>query len=352
MRIAIVAPVTHPFPPPAYGPWERVAFNLTEALTAAGQEVTVFAPASSRTTAQLYPTIPEPVTESEHDPRLAEEEHLSIAFERIAVGDFDVVHSHLHVHALAYSAFVPTPVVTTLHGVAWNPATHRQLRRFADRPFVSISDAERAFLPELRYVATVPNGIRLDDFAPGNGGADHLAFVGRIAPEKAVDLAIATARRSGRSLHIAGPVENKYRAYFECEIEPHIDGSLIEYHGELAATDVAELVGDAAGLLMPLRWDEPFGLVIVESLAVGTPVIAWRRGAMPEIVDDGKTGFVVEDVAGAVASIERLHEIDRDDCRRAARDRFSAETMAAGYLDVYRNLAVTPSPPERLRRVL
>lgn len=352
MRIAMLPPITHPFPPPGYGPWERVAFNLTEALVAAGHDVTVFAPAGSLTTAHLHPTVPEPMIQSALDPRLAEEEHLDVAFEHIAAADFDVVHSHLHVHALGYGQFVSTPIVTTLHGVAWNTATHRLLRRYADRPFVSISNAERAFLPELRYVATVPNGIRMHEFDVGDGAAGHLAFVGRIAPEKALDLAIATARRSGRSLHIAGPVEAKYRAYFECEIEPHLDGSNIVYHGELDRARVARLVGDSVGLLMPLRWDEPFGLVVVESLAAGTPVIAWRRGAMPEIVAHERTGFLVDDVAGAVTAIGRLDEISRLECHRSAQQRFSAETMAAGYMRVYEELLVTPSQPGRLRRAL
>lgn len=343
MRIAMVAPVTHPFPPTGYGPWERVAFNLTEALVAQGHHVTVFAAEGSTTTAELHPTLPGSLSQTGLDGRLAEEEHLAIAFAAIAGGGFDIVHSHLHVHALPYTEFLASPLISTLHGVAWNPATHRLLRRYAHQPFVSISDAERRFLPSLRYEATVYNGLRVDEFPPGPGG-EHVVCVGRIAPEKGIDLAIATAHQAGRQLRIAGPIEAQHQSYFETQVRPHLVGRDIEYVGELTGTEIAAFVGEAAALLMPLRWDEPFGLVVVESLAVGTPVIAWRRGAMPELLDEGRTGHLVADVEGAVAAIARVGLISRSECRRTASARFSAASMANGYADVYAAEAVRSSP--------
>ncbi len=343
LRIGMVAPISHSFPPAGYGPWERVAFDLTEALVAAGHDVTVFAPEGSQTSARLEATVPAPLSDSELDPRLAEEEHLAAAMEAAAAGQFDVVHSHLHVHALVYSALIGCPLVTTLHGVAWNQAHHRLLRRYADRPFVSISHAERAFLPELRYVATVSNGIRVSEFPAGSGNEGHLAFVGRLAPEKAVEWAVETAKRADLPLRIAGPIDQAHSTYYEDVIRPLINHPWVEYVGALTRSEVAALVGGAHGLLMPLRWDEPFGLVVVESLAVGTPVVAWRRGAMPELIDEGHTGFLVDSVEGAVRATKTLDTISRDACRATAQARYSADAMAAGYAAVYEALSVTPS---------
>lgn len=343
MRIGMIAPITHSYPPAGYGPWERVAHDLTEALVEAGHDVTLFAPAGSETRARLVPTVAHPLETGDLDPRLTEEEHIATAIEVAVDEQFDLVHSHLHVHALLYSRLVPFPMVTTLHGVAWNAATHRLLRRYSDQPFVSLSDAERRFLPELRYVATIGNGIRLTEFPMGAGSGGYLAFVGRIAPEKAVDEAITVAERSGRHLRIAGVIEPQHLGYFKERVEPRLQPGAIDYLGTLARPEVAQLVGGATGLVMPLRWDEPFGLVVVESLAVGTPVIAWRRGAMPEIVRDGATGFLVSSVDEAVDAVRRLGAVERSACRSDAEQRFSAATMAAAYADVYRSL--TPSHP-------
>ncbi|HEX2152445.1 MAG TPA: glycosyltransferase family 4 protein [Acidimicrobiia bacterium] len=340
LRIGMIAPISHRFPPDGYGPWERVCHDLTEGLVSLGHEVVAFAPAGSVTSAKLTETVPSSLdraqTQSLPDPRVWEEFHLAQAISQAVELELDVIHSHLHVHALGFARLIPMPLVTTLHGAAWNRSHHLLLRAFREQPFVSLSESERRFLPELNYVATVSNGIRLDDF-PLGGGGEGLVFVGRMAPEKAPELAIEVARRAGTGLTLAGGIEEKHREFFDGKVRPHLSDRSIEYVGALSRSEVARLVGESGGLVMPLRWDEPFGLVVVESLAVGTPVIAWRRGAMPELIRDGSTGFLVDDVDGAAAAAaDELSAIDRGRCRREAELRFGHGTMAEGYVDAYR----------------
>lgn len=338
MRVGMIAPISHPYPPGGYGPWERVTHDLTERLVANGLDVTLFAPHGSVSSARLVETVPAALETAEGgDPRLEEETHLAIAMEMAASGEFDVVHSNLHVHALVFSRLIGIPVLTTLHGVAWNKAHHPLLRRYADSPFVSISDRERAFLPELNYVATIPHGLAVDEVPLGDGGGGYLAFLGRLAPEKAPDLAMEVAERSGMPLLMAGPIDEAHRDYFDWLMGRRPPG--VDYLGPMERTDVWDLLGGATALLMPLRWDEPFGLVVAESLAVGTPVVAWNMGAMPEIVEDGSTGFVVGDVDAAVAAVGKLDQIERAACRRSAEKAFSVARMAADYADVYERLA-------------
>jgi glycosyltransferase involved in cell wall biosynthesis len=215
---------------------------------------------------------------------------------------------------------------------------------------VSLSDKERDFLPTLNYVATVPNGIRTDQIRVGDGGGGYLAFVGRIAPEKAPDLAIEAARAAGATLRIAGRIEDRHDDFAAAVLSA--TGGGVDYVGELSRAEVMDFLAGARALLMPLRWDEPFGLVVAESLACGTPVVAWRRGSMPEIVDDATTGFLVDDIAGAASALGRIGELSRDVCRAAAESRFDARVMAAAYLRVYetvlspsRRRGLRPSPP-------
>lgn len=345
MRIGMLAPISHAYPPTGYGPWERVAHDLTEELVGMGHEVTLFAPSGSVTSARLVATVEVPLdAPGAGDPRLEEETHLAIAMEAANDGEFDFVHSHLHVHALIFSRLIRVPVLTTLHGAAWNPQHHPLLRRYADRPFVSLSEQERSYLPELNYVATIPNGVRITEFSPGKGDGGYLAFAGRMAPEKAPDLAIQTAIASGLPLKMAGMVEDRHRDFFD-EVMRDVPPDSVEYLGELERSEISELLGRATATVMPLRWHEPFGLVVVESLAVGTPVVAWRMGAMPEIIDDGETGFLVNDVDGAVAAIARVGSVSRDACRAAAENRFSVQRMAAAYTQAYSTLVAMTSPP-------
>ncbi len=339
MRIGMLAPISHPFPPPGYGPWERVCHDLTEGLVELGHEVVVFAAEGSESSAVLSPTVPASLDEvaasgTEPDARLWETLHIGRAMAGAVERELDILHSHLHVHALGYGPLLPMPLLSTLHGAAWNHAHLPILDTYRHQPFVALSNAERRFAPDLNYVATVGNGIRTGDYAPRFETGGPLVFVGRLAPEKAPDLAIESARLAGVPLTLAGNVETKYRDFFEARIRPGL-GQDVTYVGALTRLEVADLLAEASALLMPLRWDEPFGLVVVESLASGTPVVAWRRGAMPELIEDGVTGFLVDTVEEAAASVHRIGELDRGRCRNSAEERFDYTTMARGYVAAY-----------------
>lgn len=359
MRIAMLAPISWPLPPAGYGPWEQVAHNLTEQLVRLGHEVTLYAAGGSDTSASLvttcthaFETWPEaerdrprafdPSTgllEGPPDYRVLEQMHIAACMERAAEGAFDVVHSHLHVHALVFSRLVPCPVVTTLHGSAWVRSSHSALLAYRDRPFISISDAERGFLPDLNYVATVHNGIHIEDFPFEPEKEDYLLFAGRLAPEKGPAEAIEVARRSGRRLLIAGMIEPQYQDYFDVEIKPHLDGRNVDYLGLLSQAELAPVYRKAAAVLFLINWAEPFGLVAVEAQASGTAVIATRRGALPEIIVEGETGYVVETLDEAIEAVSRLDGIRPADCRRNAERRFTDVVMARGYEAVYGELA-------------
>jgi glycosyltransferase involved in cell wall biosynthesis len=313
-----------------------VTHDLTEQLVALGHEVTLFAPRGSETTSHLVETVDDALDASDRHPRLEEEKHLAIAMEAVRDGGFDVVHSHLHVHALVFSRMLATPMLTTLHGAAWDRAHHDLLHRYADMPYVSISYVERSLLPELNYVATISNGIRVQEIPLGDGLGGYLAFVGRFAPEKGPDLAVEVARATGLPLRMAGPVEDRYRDYFD-EV---VGGSSldVQHLGELDRSELWALLGGALVLLMPLRWPEPFGLVVAESLAAGTPVIAWRLGAMPELIQDGVTGNLVDNTAEAIDAVGQVGDISRQMCRQSAENRFSDRVMARFYSAVYSGL--------------
>ncbi len=358
MRIAMLAPISWPLPPAGYGPWEQVASNLTEALVNRGHQVTLFASGDSITTADLAATVPHssstwPAEERERprrfdpdsgllegppDARALEELHIAACMERAAAGEFDIVHSHLHVHALGYARLIPCPLVSTLHGVAWVRALHPLLLRYKECSFVSLSDAERVFLPDLNYVATVHNGIRIQDFPFEADKEDYLLFAGRIAPEKGAAEAIQVALRTGRRLLIAGLVEPQYEQYFDTRVRPYVDDKQIEYLGLLSRAELAPLYRRAAAVLFLISWAEPFGLVAVEAQASGTPIIATARGALPEIVIDGETGFVVESFDAAAGAVGRLNEISPTACRSNVERRFTDACMAAGYDAAYRGL--------------
>lgn len=333
----MIAPITHPYPPPGYGPWERVTHDLTEQLVRDGHDVTLFASAASQTEAALVATVDQPIDLVPVEQRQeVEDRHIRLAVEWSRSNELEVLHSHLHVHVLRYADRVNTPLVTTLHGSAWNTDHHNMLRRHAELPYVSISDKERDFLPELNYRATIPNGIRVDDFPPGDGSEGYLVFVGRLAPEKAPHLAVELAERTQRPLLMAGVIEEVHRDYARGVLDRA--GGAVDFLGPLNRSELSLLLRNAAGLVMPLLWDEPFGLVVVEALASGTPVVAWRRGAMPEILEDGITGYIVDDIEEAADAVARLSRLRRSDCVHAARSRFSDEVMAAAYVAVYEDL--------------
>lgn len=338
MRIALLAPISHAVPPTGYGPWERVVADLAAGLVQAGHEVTVFAAGGSHAGTTVVATTPAPLDswQSDHvpEPRIWEEIHIAEAARQARAGRFEVVHNHLHVHALGYAEHLPCPVVTTLHGVGWNRAVHPALDRYRELPFVSISDAERRFFPGLRYVATVHNGVDSQAFPPGAGDGGYLLFAGRMSPEKAPHLAVQAAIQAGRRLLLAGPVEGRHRAYFESQVSPLLDGDRVHL-GPVDSDGMGELYRGAEALLMPLEWDEPFGLVAAEALMSGTPVVGWRRGALPELIEDGSTGFLVDSVDQAVGALTRVGRLDRMSCRRVAESRFDRRVMAAGYVEAY-----------------
>lgn len=358
MRIAMLAPISWPLPPPGYGPWEQVAYNLTEELVKLGHDVTLFAAAGTRSSARVVETVPHALStwpepersrpqaydpasgllEGPPDGRVLEELHVATCMERAAAGEFDLVHSHLHVHALVYGRLIGCPLVSTLHGAAWVRPAHPVFLRYKDLPFVSLSDAERQLLPELNYVATVHNGIRLDDFPFEPDKDDYLFFAGRLAPEKGAAEAVEVARKSGRRLLIAGMIEPQHQEYYDTKVKPFIDGRNVEYLGLLPQKELAPLYRKAAAVLFMINWCEPCSMVGIEAQASGTPLIGTRFGYLPEIIRDGQTGFLVDTVDQAAEAVEKLPHLDPIACRHNIETRFAAPVMAKGYERVYQTL--------------
>jgi len=330
LRIALLGPIAWRTPPRHYGPWERVVSLLCEGLVERGIDVTLFATRDSETRGRLAAVCPTPWEEDPTiDPKVWECLHIAHCFERAL--EFDLIHNHFDFLPLTYSRLVDTPLVTTIHGFS-SPKILPVYLAYADRSFyVSISDADRA--PELPYMATVHHGIDLKELALSETPGGDLVFFGRIHEEKGVAEAIEIARRAHRSLVIAGIVQDP--VYFTEQVEPHIDGQSVSYVGAVGPGERDRLLGGAAALLHPIGFEEPFGLSVVEAMACGTPVIAFRRGAMPEVIRDGVTGFLVDSVDEAVAAVARLGELERRACRRWVAERFSQRRMVHDYLEVY-----------------
>jgi glycosyltransferase involved in cell wall biosynthesis len=333
MRIAMLAPISWRTPPRHYGPWESVTSLLTEALVARGVDVTLFATLDSFTAGTLAGVVPAAYSEDPSiDAKVWEHRHLAHLFER--AGEFDLIHNQADFPAHAFSGLVPTPMVTTIHGFSsdrilpmYEPYQHRV-------HYVAISEADRH--PVLRYAAAIHHGIPVADFPFDPMGSGDLLFFGRIHPDKGAAEAITVAQATNRRLIMAGIVQDG--GYHDRAVAPAVDGDRVVYHGPVGGADRTRTLGSAAALLHLINFDEPFGLSVIEALACGTPVIAINRGSMPELIDHGVTGFLVEDVAGAIDAIGRIGEIDRAACRRAAIERFSVERMADRYLDLYRSI--------------
>jgi glycosyltransferase involved in cell wall biosynthesis len=347
MKIAQVAPLYESVPPHYYGGTERVISYLTEELIQQGHEVTLFASGDSVTNAQLIA----PCERSLRlDPQCVDTlAHHCLMLEQIFSDParFDLIHFHIDYLHFPLSRRHRTPHVTTLHGRLDLPDLVPLYREFREMPVVSISNAQREPLPWVNWQATVYHGLPTDLYTFREAPGHYLAFLGRIAPEKGVDRAIAIARHSGMKLKIAAKVDAADQEYFKAVVEPLLKDPLVEYVGEVADRQKAAFLGNAYALLLPIDWPEPFGLVMIEALACGTPVIAYRRGSVPEVLEDGVTGFMVQGLEEAVRTVEQIPTLSRSWCRQVFEERFSASRMADDYLTIYQRL-VAPSAPTAL----
>ncbi len=341
MRIAQIAPLIEAVPPLLYGGTERIVSYLTEALVRLGHEVTLFASGDSRTTAELVACAPRALRldRSAQDPVPP---HLIMLDEvRRRSRQFDILHFHVDLLHFPLFRDIAGKAITTLHGRLDLPQLQPFYERFAEFPLVSISDDQRRPMPPVSWVGTVYHGLpvellRFTDEPTGN----YLAFLGRISPEKGPDRAIEIARRAGIPLRIAAKVDTADRDFFERRIRPELKDPCVEFIGEITEAQKSDFLGNARALLFPVDWPEPFGVVVIESMACGTPVIAFRRGAVPEILEDGLTGFVADSVDEAVQAVARLDGLDRRQIRSRFEQRFSADRMARDYLAIYQKTAL------------
>ena len=333
MKIAMLSPLSWRTPPRHYGPWENVVSLLTEQLVSMGIEVTLFATGDSLTAGELAWVCERPYSEDPSiDAKVWECLHIAELFKR--ADEFDLIHNQYDFLPLSYSDFTDTPIVTTIHGFS-SPTILPVYKEYNDSThYVAISESDKC--AELDYIATIHHGIDLEQFLFQKERGDYLLFFGRIHPDKGVHDAIEVARKTGKRLIIAGIIQDE--AYFKEQVEPHIDGSAVEYIGSVGPEKRHEVLGGALALLHPIYFDEPFGLSVVESMACGTPVIAYSRGSMPEIIRDGNTGFLVNDVESAVQAVVNIDLIDRYDCRKEVERRFTSKRMAHEYVKVYHRI--------------
>jgi glycosyltransferase involved in cell wall biosynthesis len=333
MRIAVLSTIAWRTPPRDYGPWESVASNLTEALVSRGHDVSLYATGDSVTNAALKAACPCGYEENpDIIPKVWEALHISGLFEE--ADQYDIIHNHFDFMPLSYSAMTETPIVTTIHGFS-SPGILPVYRKYDDKThYVSISDADRS--PELHYAATVHHGINIEQFRFQPQPDDYLLSFSRIHPDKGVHEAVQIARACDRKLIIAGIIQDQQ--YFVEYVEPQLEAGRIEYIGSAGPDERNALLGNAVGLLHPIRFEEPFGLSVVEAMACGTPVIAFNRGSMPELIEDGHNGFLVSNVDEAIEAVDRLETIDRSDCRTYVEQYFTVSHMVDNYEEVYEEI--------------
>lgn len=339
MKIALVAPFEEPVPPRTYGGTELVVYNLAEQLVASGHDVVVFASGDSSTTARLEPVFPislraDKRADNSHSRDALKFVGLGRLLEKLNSEDFDVIHNHFGWRLLAFASQLTAPLITTLHGPLSLPYYQHVFSEIGPLPFVSISNAQRRPAPQLNYVATVYNGIDCGSFTFNDKPQDYFTWLGRFSPEKGPVTAINAAKAAGVPLVMAGKIDMADRDYFEREVEPQIDGSDVRYIGEVNHAQKNELLRNARGMLVPIDWEEPFGLVMVEALATGTPIIANRRGSVPEIVQSD-VGFITDSFEQIVVGIRNIDQISRSRCREYVCARFDCHTMTQGYLAAY-----------------
>ncbi len=330
MHIAMLAPIAWRTPPRHYGPWESVASLLTEGLVARGHDVTLFATADSQTSGRLHAVCPHGYEEDRAlIPKVWECLHISELFEHADA--YDIIHNHFDYLPLTYTGLTITPVVTTIHGFS-SPGILPVYKKYNETAFyVSISDADRS--PELDYIKTIHHGVDIRQFDFQQVPDDTLLFFGRIHNDKGARQAIEIARACGKKLIMAGIIQDQM--YFDRYVAPHLDNDTVAYVGSVGPAERNRMLGNALALLHPIQFDEPFGLSVIESMACGTPVIAFDRGSMPELIENGKSGFLVDNVGKAIESVAHIKEIDRPTCRRHVERHFTVDRMVDAYINVY-----------------
>jgi glycosyltransferase involved in cell wall biosynthesis len=350
MRIAQVAPLTEAVPPKLYGGTERVVHWLTEELVALGNDVTLFASGDSQTSARLEATWPKALRldGSVRDPNALHMVMLEGVRQKCDEEEFDFLHFHLDYYPFSLFSRQPTPFLTTLHGRLDLPEHQPVFTTFSSIPVISISNAQRRPVPQANWIRTVHHGVPEKLLTPRPVTPSYLAVLGRIAPEKGVDRAIKIALRCNIPLKIAAKVDRSDQDYYDAIIRPLMDHPLVEYIGEIGDHEKSDFLSGAIGLLVPIDWPEPFGIVMIEAMACGTPVIAYNRGSVAEIIDEGVTGFIVEDETSAVAAVRRLSQLSREAIRERFEARFTARRMALDYLAAYRDLMDATEPRFKL----
>ncbi len=343
MRIAVVAPFEEPVPPITYGGTELVVYNLIEALKRLGHEVTLLASGDSKTSVELMPIFP-------HSLRGVPEfkdQRLRDSYKLIGVGrvvtflkenKFDIIHNHIRWRLLAFETILSSPCVTTLHESLEATAQQQIYREYKKASYISISQSQRHPMPELNYIANVYNGIDMTKFHLFPESQDYFAFLGRMSPEKGPVQAIQIAKKAGVKLIMAGKVDVVDDVFFKREVEPLIDNEQIQFIGEVDHTGKLQLLGNARALIAPIQWEEPFGLFFVEAMACGTPVIAMRRGSVPELIVDEVTGFICQSNEEATSRVAEVGKLNRQDCFDHVNQHFSSEKMAEGYIAAYRGI--------------
>ena len=338
MRIAQVAPLYEAVPPKLYGGTERVVSNLTEELVRQGHDVTLFASGDSVTAARLVPPCRQSLRLDKKCVDQLAPHFMMLEMVARESHRFDVIHFHIDYLHYPLSRRLGVPNVTTLHGRLNIPELPHLYDEFSEAPVISISDAQRRPLSHANWQATVHHGLPTDLLQFNSGPGSYLAFLGRISPEKRVDRAIEIARQVGMKLRIAAKVDRADEKYFHTQIEPLMNDPLVEFIGEIGEREKSEFLGNAKALLFPIDWPEPFGLVMIESMQCGTPVVAWNCGSVPEVIDDGVTGHVVDSMDAAVSAVEKVGKLSRQRVRKVFDARFSAARMANDYLAVYERL--------------
>jgi glycosyltransferase involved in cell wall biosynthesis len=342
VRIAQFAPLYESVPPKCYGGTERVVSGVTEELVRRGHEVVLFASGDSTTAAELVACCSQGL-------RLDREVQNHMAYTVIELGkvadraeEFDLIHSHTDYFAFPVSRLTRTPIVTTLHGRLDLPELRDVYAEYPEAPLISISEAQRRPLPHAKWLRTVYNGIDLRHFTLRERPGKYLAFLGRISPEKCADRAIAIARAVGMPLRIAAKIDPVDEEYFTEQIQPLLRDPLVEFVGEIDEVQKDEFLGNALAYLFPINWPEPFGITMIEAMACGTPVIAMHHGSVPEVVIDGRTGFICRSMGEMIASVQKIDRLDRRACRMHVAERFSAERMVDGYEAVYHRVLEQP----------